>query len=395
MQSKFSRQRLLSSKTIFIAAPCFIGLTAIAALLTSMSMKRSRLSVVTPNVFSSSEQISQDSSTASSPAQKTIAATPLGNQNISNINPEIVAPPSQTPKPTTSAKASSPSTQTPAPSQKSVRPQNQASGKSKPVAPQPTQSALSMQAFSPAAANDVPQVPIRVAIVRAAQSFTVATSESGLITDSQGQILEKISAQSSLGVSAHLGGLQLGSQRSSEPLWIRTKSKNGLVFVNGQWYRGLVQLIPDQGGLLAVNHVEMQPYLYSVVGAEMFHDWPIEALKAQAIAARSYALVHIVRPASSHYDLGSTQRWQAYKGVNSEASPVRTAVDQTRGIVISHQGGVVESLYASSAELVRDAHKGFGMSQYGARDLAAQNLNHRQILSRFYPGTELSLLQTQ
>ena len=252
-----------------------------------------------------------------------------------------------------------------------------------------------MQTFSPTAVNDVPQIPIRVAIVRETQSFTIATSEPGLITDATGQVLDNIPAQSSIGVSASVGGLQIGGRRSSTPVWLRTKSETGLVFVNGQWYRGSVQLIPDQGKLLAVNHVDMQPYLYSVVGAEMFHDWPIEALKAQAIAARSYALVHIVRPASPHYDLGSTQRWQAYKGVNSEASPVLTAVDHTKGIVISHQGGVVESLYASSAELVRDAHQGFGMSQYGARDLANQNLNYRQILSRFYPGTELSLLQTQ
>jgi len=215
-----------------------------------------------------------------------------------------------------------------------------------------------MEAFSTVNTTDVPQVPVRVAIVDDdIQSFPVATSEPGGIADAQGTVLENIPAQSSIGVASTVGGLQIGGVRSSTPVWIRTKSKNGLVFVNGQWYRGFVQIIPHQGSVLAVNHVEMQPYLYSVVGAEMYHDWPLDALKAQAIAARSYALVHIVRPASPHYDLGSTQRWQAYKGVHSEASPVLDAVEETKGIVISHNGGVVESLYASSAELVREAQR--------------------------------------
>lgn len=385
MQSKFSRQHLLSSKKIFIAAPCLIGITAIAALLTSMSMERSDLSSATSNALPTPSQVPQ-----SIPAKPITPQAPIAASPLSNSTPLLQASsPRKTSAPTSQ---STPQRVTQSQSKTQV---SQAQKSSPATKAQPTQTALSMQAFSSTVANDVPQVPIRVAIVHDAQSFTVATSEPGLITDSAGQILKNVPAQSAMGVFASSGGLQLGEIKASNSVWIRTKSPNGLVFVDGKWYRGFVQLIPDQGRLLAVNHVEMQPYLYSVVGSEMYHDWPLEALKAQAIAARSYALVHIIRPASSHFDLGSTQRWQAYKGVNSEAKPVLTAVNETNGIVISHNGGVVESLYASSAELVRDAHKGFGMSQYGARDLASQNLNYRQILSRFYPGTELSLLQIQ
>jgi stage II sporulation protein D len=385
MQSKFSRQHLLSSKTIFIAAPCLIGITAIAALLTSMSMERSGLSSATSNALPTASQVPQSIPATPITPQSPIAASPLTN---STPSPQAFSPRK------TSASRSQSTPQRVTQSQ-SKAPVFQAHRSSLATKAQPAQTALSMQAFSSTAANEVPQVPIRVGIVHDAQSFTVATSEPGLITDSAGQVLKNVPAQSSVGVFASSGGLQIDGIQASNSVWIRTKSQNGLVFLDGKWYRGFVQLIPDQGRLLAVNHLEMQPYLYSVVGSEMFHDWPLEALKAQAIAARSYALVHIIRPASPHFDLGSTQRWQAYKGVNSEAKSVLTAVNETNGIVISHKGGVVESLYASSAELVRDAHKGFGMSQYGARDLASQNLNYRQILGRFYPGTELSLLQIQ
>ena len=391
----------MSLKTIFIAAPCLIGLTALGAAFTSMQTGQREDSINTAQNHLPSTSSTQPSTTSEASETPLIAAQPLTPTKTSqpqSINPDSQ---SQSPNPGSTPAKSSPGSKAAksqaktqvqvSPPQKKIKPAQSKSA----VKPKPAQSALTMQAFDPASANDVPQVPVRVAIARDAQSLKIATSESGVITDSTGKILAKTTPQNSVGVFVKGNGLQFGSFLSQTSIWIRPTTDQGLVFVNGRWYRGLVQLIPNQGRLLAVNHVEMQPYLYSVVGAEMYHSWPAEALKAQAIAARSYALVHIVRPASPHFDLGSTQRWQAYKGVNSEAQATLSAVNDTRGIVISHQGGVVESLYASSAELVQEAHRGFGMSQYGARDLARQKLDYRQILSRFYPGTELSLLQNQ
>ena len=55
------------------------------------------------------------------------------------------------------------------------------------------------------------------------------------------------------------------------------------------------------------------------VGAEMPSHWNPEALKAQAVAARSYTLVHLVRPADSDFNLGDTTRWQAYGGINTQS----------------------------------------------------------------------------
>ena len=127
--------------------------------------------------------------------------------------------------------------------------------------------------------------------------------------------------------------------------------------------------------------------------SEMPASWPIEALKSQAIAARSYALAHVARPFNPLYDLGDTPRWQAYKGVETETSTTLSAVEQTAGLVLSHNGGVVESLYAASDQIVRDVHKGFGMSQNGANQLARKQYSFQQILAHFYPGTRLAWLQ--
>jgi peptidoglycan hydrolase-like amidase len=178
-------------------------------------------------------------------------------------------------------------------------------------------------------------------------------------------------------------------------IWIKPSSTAGLTFVSGKWYRGPVQVIWREKGLLAVNHTDIESYLYSVVGSEMPASWPIEALKAQAVAARSYALVHIARPASDYFDLGATPRWQAYNGVETETDTTQAAVEGTRGILLSYDGGVVESLYASHDSLVQEAHSGFGMSQNGANELAQRSYSYQQILGHFYPGTQLATLQLQ
>ena len=121
----------------------------------------------------------------------------------------------------------------------------------------------------------------------------------------------------------------------------------------------------------------------------MSASWSLEALKAQAVAARSYALVHSVRHQRRAYDLDDTQRYQAYKGVATEASSTHQAVHNTAGEFISYGGGVVESLYAANQDIVNDAHSGYGMSQTGALDLAQQGYRYYEILATYYPDTSV------
>jgi peptidoglycan hydrolase-like amidase len=156
-----------------------------------------------------------------------------------------------------------------------------------------------------------------------------------------------------------------------------------------------VLLMASGDRLTAVNFVLLHDYLSSVVGSEMYVNWPLESLKAQAVAARSYALVHHVRNASRPYDLDNTQRYQAYLGIGKETNTTQTAVVATTGEFISHNGGIVESLYAASDEIVASAHNGNGMSQTGAMELANQGYTYTEILGNYYPGTSLSRLVVQ
>ena len=103
-------------------------------------------------------------------------------------------------------------------------------------------------------------------------------------------------------------GIQIGDTQFP-PLVQIAPTEDGVSYVNGRWYRGTLTLVNIDSELLVVNNVDLEQYLYSVVGAEMPASWNSEALRAQAIAARSYALAHIENPASDWYDIGSNESY--------------------------------------------------------------------------------------
>lgn len=232
---------------------------------------------------------------------------------------------------------------------------------------------------------------MRVAVARNASALTVGASSAGWVINTDGSSHCDIPAQTSLTAYPTATGIQFGDCQLSGAVWLEAE-QGGYVFVKNGWFKGRVLVFNDGGQLLAVNFVRLGDYLSSVVGSEMYHHWPLEALKAQAVAARSYALTHHVRPASDYFDLDNTQRFQAYKGINLETVNTQRAVVETAGEFISYKGGIVESLYAASDQIVQEAHGGQGMSQHGAKDHAAKGYTYDQILGIYYPGTSLSRL---
>jgi peptidoglycan hydrolase-like amidase len=135
-------------------------------------------------------------------------------------------------------------------------------------------------------------------------------------------------------------------------------------------YRGDMDLtINEEGSLTAVNDLWVEQYLYSVVGAEIGDDSPMEALKAQAVAGRSEAVAkiegHIV--SNSFFDFYDTAIAQCYLGLKSESDATRQAVDATRGELLVWDGQAVDAVYghccggmiASSVDVWGGSHKGF------------------------------------
>jgi len=161
-------------------------------------------------------------------------------------------------------------------------------------------------------------------------------------------------------------------------------------------YAGRLFVVAEAGRLTLVNHLPLETYVASVVGSEMPSSWSMEALRAQAVAARSYALAHMARPANRHWHLGDNTRWQAYQGLQTSTERTRQAVASTAGMILSYQGAIVESLYAATREISLEAHGQLGasMSQHGAQELAEQGRRYNEILGHYYQGASLARLRT-
>lgn len=235
-------------------------------------------------------------------------------------------------------------------------------------------------------------VELKVAIAINVDTLTVGTSTTGIIRDEAGKLLRSLPAGVPFNLQASGNQIDFGLWKSPNGVWLEATS-GGYVGVGEHWYRGKVKLISRGSTLLAVNYVNLETYLYSVVGSEMPSSWPIDALKAQAVAARSYALVRYLKPANPYYHIGTTQAWQVYKGLSGEASSTYTAVELTRGQILTAQGSLVDAWYADTQETTDRAHDGKGMSQHGAKDLAKQGYDYTHILGTYYPGSSLTPIQ--
>jgi stage II sporulation protein D len=115
-------------------------------------------------------------------------------------------------------------------------------------------------------------------------------------------------------------------------------TSDGEFHYKGRRYRGALGLSVADSQVQVVNKVPIEAYLYSVVGSEMSPSWPREALKAQAVAARTYAAYAIAHPIRQNFDLFDDVHSQAYNGAGSERDSTRRAVDETPGEVLQYAG---------------------------------------------------------
>ncbi|RCX22437.1 stage II sporulation protein D [Fontibacillus phaseoli] len=122
-----------------------------------------------------------------------------------------------------------------------------------------------------------------------------------------------------------------------------------LVERSGRKYRGDFEISRYNGQLALVNEVQLEQYLYSVLGAEMSSSWPQESLKAQAVAARSYALYNVSLNKYKVAGLVDTTLSQVYNGAEKEADSTVLAVDSTAGEVMMADGKVVEGIFSSNS----------------------------------------------
>ncbi len=190
-------------------------------------------------------------------------------------------------------------------------------------------------------------VELRVAIKKNVNQLKVGSSTPAIVRDGAGNKIGELTPMAALAAQPSGGGIGLARLKAGEI--IIEPAKDGYVWIGDRWYRGRTRLIRQGDNLTALNYVDLENYLYSVVGAEAVASWPIEALKAQAVAARSYALYKRSTSSGSLYDLDTTVGTQVYKGLDSEYTTTHRAVNETTGQVLTHNGRAILAAFHSSS----------------------------------------------
>ena len=192
-------------------------------------------------------------------------------------------------------------------------------------------------------AKQAPDLRVGLASGRASLTITPAEGKATAQTESSKTIA--LAANTAAAIRWQAGAFLVGREKLRGDVLTIRPSGAGELALDGRRYRGSLELRHKGGGLTAVNVVPVDGYLRSVVPEEMPVDWPAEAIKAQSVAARSFALASRGRHAGEGYDLCTTTHCQLYTGTTAEKSASNAAIKATRGEVLTYGGKPIEALF--------------------------------------------------
>lgn len=190
----------------------------------------------------------------------------------------------------------------------------------------------------------VAETMIRIAVIEGARAVTVraeglrarALTDDGFYEPLPGGVAN-VTRQGEL--------VALGGAAPAAAVKLRA---DGPITVGDKTVRGSVEVVADAQGLLVVNELPMESYLAAVLGSEMPPSFAPEALKAQAVAARTYAIGKKIAYEGQPYHLGSTVLAQVYGGVHREDPRTKAAVEATTGEVLVFDHAPIEAYFFSS-----------------------------------------------
>lgn len=247
----------------------------------------------------------------------------------------------------------------------------------------------------PAASSEL----LRVGLLKGQPKITISATAPFVLRDAATQQgLAKFAANESVQLFVKNHQLILNQKAISATrleLAFASKGTAAYVKVNGRQYRGTLQLQLLPAGIQAINVVPLEEYLYSVLPSEMSPSWPTEALKAQAVAARTFALYDRNKHKSEGFELCATTHCQAYEGVGKETAEARAAVDAVRGQVLEYNGKpIYAAFHASSGGMTANSEDVWG-SQLpylrAVKDDDTQSPSHHWQVKFTLPALQLKL----
>ncbi len=192
--------------------------------------------------------------------------------------------------------------------------------------------------------SNIEKPAIRVLLFDKIRNCTLKSAAGFVISDGQSAASAHFTSEdTSVSVSIANGQLAIGSNRFSSEILV-TPDDHYVLAINDNYYRGRLRLKINSDGssFMVINELDVEAYLAGVVGAEMPSYWEPEALKTQAVAARTYCLYIAKRFGTGRqWDVKATQANQVYAGLAAERVTVRDAVRQTEGLVLTcrHENG--------------------------------------------------------
>lgn len=270
-----------------------------------------------------------------------------------------------------------------------------------------------------------PCYAIKIGLEENIKSTYIGTSKPGHILDGRdGKLLFNTKELTPYSIKPYnnLLAIKVGRQYYSlntNYIVIKPKDDKGFTATKRRWYRGEIVIYNINKRLIVINKLPLEEYLLGVVPAEMPARWNIEAHKAQAVAARSYAIANLGKRRYAGYDLKDTPHDQAYGGASAETAQTSQAVIATRGVVITHNNKIIPAYYHASSggqtlpagavwahnlpyiksvpgqdDGIRKNGHGVGMSQHGANNLANKGYGSYEILNYFYKNIRFAVVKT-
>ncbi|MGN0954078.1 SpoIID/LytB domain-containing protein [Dialister sp.] len=168
--------------------------------------------------------------------------------------------------------------------------------------------------------------------------------------ESAGKVVGKYGNGTRLSITRSGNTILLNGKKAGDKVYLTSGNTAPAFAVKGNRYRGNIKIIPSAwgSGVTVVNAVPMELYLQSVVPSEAVSSWKMDALKAQAVAARTYASYHKNGYRSSGYDVTDDTRSQVYSGVSSETEAASRAVRETAGEIVTYGGKPIDAVFHSS-----------------------------------------------
>ncbi len=191
---------------------------------------------------------------------------------------------------------------------------------------------------------------IRAALTTDVTSVTVTTSGASFLNRvNSSQTIGEYSSGHTFTFGISSGAVTISGESSTNGFSVVCDDPTGRLTVNGGSYRRVMRIVPWNNRLACVNVLPIEEYLWGVVPCEVPNAWPEESLRAQAIAARTYALRALEQYPDRPFDVYSSVADQVYRGVGSERESTTLACNDTYGKVCTYGGTPIIAYYHAAS----------------------------------------------